>query len=101
MVELSRNGCPATFDAVLTEFKCGPMAFPGPFLTECGSRRVVTSSYIDVGMTCVYDAAGALVGSRSCSKTVGNCNCFVGGDVPADLCEGKPAVDLCDADAGT
>jgi hypothetical protein len=100
-VELSKSGCPATHDAAIAAIDCSQPAPRRYSLQTCESLRYVYESYIDVGQTCSYDFTGKLVSSSTCSKTVGGCNCFVGGELNTQPCQNSVTVDACEVDAGT
>ena len=85
----------------MAKFKCSAIPAVAPWTALCGMRRVVGSNSVGGSQICVYDTTGALVGSRGCSKTVGNCNCFYWGDTEAaetERCTGSSTIPLCEPD---
>jgi hypothetical protein len=100
---LSRSGCPATYAEAIAPVDCsGGTPFGEMSTATCGTRRSVESFVVDVVHICLYDATGAVISSRTCSKPIGKCNCFYAG-VMDDFgtCTAQKMLDQCEQDAGT
>jgi hypothetical protein len=101
IVPLSESGCAAIYDDEVSSIDCSKAHYDQTTLYSCGDRRAVSIFVIDVGQTCWYDRAGKLVAAGTCSKPIGNCNCFVSGDTNPVTCDKSEPVDACAEDAGT
>jgi hypothetical protein len=99
-VPLERSGCPASYPAALAAIECAQPIAQETRVADCGALHTVQFTQVDVGLTCMYDTAGILVRSSECSKPIGGCSCFIGGDTNFQACSIVGLKDACGADAG-
>ena len=95
---LQRSGCPVTYQAAIEPADCSSSP-RSTLLSTCADRRVVSPEQVGGSTECIYDGAGALVGARSCSKTIGSCTCFYAGELRPEPCHSSGVV-VCESDAG-
>lgn len=100
---LNESQCAATYDTALASIQCGsPTGLLQYSAGTCGALRVFGTFEVDVAETCYYDSSGALISGSVCSKTTGNCNCFIYGSETAHSppCKDLVLTDPCTEDAG-